>query len=201
MKKIMFDNKYGLTQAVLEWIKTMTRRAIGDKLLRDAQVFSGGDIRKRNEYLIKHAPYKVGEEVAIAQSYGDIFNEADKNDYWDDRYELFRQAQVDDKKGWTNKMFVRADLMPHRIRITDIKVEHLQDISEEDCLKEGIYLDASASECYQPFYTFTGSTEEGIPVGFHKPRFAFEHLIDKISGKGTWKRNPLVFAYSFELIQ
>ena len=29
---------------------------------------------------------------------------------------------------------------------------------------------------------------------------AFAALIDKVSGKGTWKKNPWVFAYSFELI-
>ena len=42
-----------------------------------------------------------------------------------------------DKPGWNNKMFVRADLMPHRIKITGIKLERLQDISEEDIYKEG----------------------------------------------------------------
>lgn len=26
------------------------------------------------------------------------------------------------------------------------------------------------------------------------------YLIDKISGKGTWENNPLVVAYSFELV-
>lgn len=38
--------------------------------------------------------------------------------------------------GWDNKMFVRAEHMPHRIRITDIRVERLQDISDEDCLRK-----------------------------------------------------------------
>lgn len=33
-----------------------------------------------------------------------------------------------------------------------------------------------------------------------KPCEAFECLIDKISGKGTWGSNPFAVAYSFELI-
>ena len=41
--------------------------------------------------------------------------------------------------GYTNKMFVKSDLMPHHIKITNIRMEQLQDISEEDCLKEGIH--------------------------------------------------------------
>lgn len=32
MKKIMFNDRYGLTQAVIEGRKTMTRRIVGDKL-------------------------------------------------------------------------------------------------------------------------------------------------------------------------
>lgn len=36
---------------------------------------------------------------------------------------------------------------------------------------------------------------------FSSPQRAYADLIDKISGKGTWKRNPWVVAYSFELIK
>lgn len=32
---------------------------------------------------------------------------------------------------------------------------------------------------------------------FHTPKEAFAALIDKVSGKGTWEKNPLVFAYGF----
>ena len=37
-------------------------------------------------------------------------------------------------------------------------------------------------------------------VAFPTAREAFWYLIDKVSGKGTWESNPLVAAYSFELI-
>ena len=33
MKKIMFDDRFGLTQAVLEGRKTMTRRIVSEKLM------------------------------------------------------------------------------------------------------------------------------------------------------------------------
>ena len=36
-------------------------------------------------------------------------------------------------------LIVKSDLMPHHIKITNIRMEQLQDISEEDCLKEGIH--------------------------------------------------------------
>lgn len=99
--------------------------------------------------------------------------------------------------GWTNKMFVKADLMPRHIEFTDCKVERLQDISDEDCLKEGIYEDSGDDE-FPPsiFYEFEGNKDDG----FDTPREAFAALIDKISGRGTWNNNLYTFAYEFELI-
>ncbi len=91
-----------------------------------------------------------------------------------------------------------AALMPHQIRITDIKVERLQDISNEDCLREGIYKDWN--ECggwtLTEFYDYPNNENDG----YDTPREAFAALIDKVSGRGTWDSNPWVFAYSFELI-
>ena len=57
MKKIMFSDKFCLTQAVLNGSKTMTRR-----VLRDNVPLGNW------EETAKHLPYKVGEVVAIAQA-------------------------------------------------------------------------------------------------------------------------------------
>ena len=96
-------------------------------------------------------------------------------------------------------MFVRADFMPHRIHTTDLWFERLQDISDEDCLREGIFEDAEehGGLYTTPFYDFVGNDGDG----FTNPREAFAVLIDRICGRGTWKSNPWVVAYEFELIQ
>ena len=91
-------------------------------------------------------------------------------------------------------MFVKADLMPHRIRITDIRAERLQDISEEDCLAEGI-VDFESRINKAHFYSIT---DKSATYGTAKKPYSL--LIDKIAGKGTWKRNPYVFVYEFKLI-
>ena len=114
MKKIMFSDAFRLTQAVLAGKKTMTRR-----LLKDNVPLGNWEETQ------KHLPYKVGEVVAIAQSYKEVYPNAD--------FEMVGDGFMTESAGWTNKMFVRADLMPHHIRITDVKVERLQDISDERC--------------------------------------------------------------------
>ena len=192
MKKIMFNDKYCLTLAVLNGEKTMTRR-----VLRDNVPLGNWD------ETIKHLPYKVGDIIAIAQPYKDII----------ESLPMYRNAILDEvgmprkefKAGWTNKMFVRADLMPHHIRITDVKVERLQDISKEDCLKEGIIFIESLSIIGEDAYFFAVKHKvrqmyDNILKFFSSPQRAYADLIDKISGRGTWKRNPWVVAYSFELL-
>lgn len=193
MKKIMFNDKYCLTQAVLSGAKTMTRR-----VLRDNVPLGNW------EETVKHLPYKVGDIVAIAQPYKDIIE--CMAEYSDIIINADGSINREFKAGWTNKMFVRGNLMPHHIRITDIKLERLQDISEEDCLKEGIIFIESFSIIGEDAYFFAvkrkvGRMYDNILKFFSSPQRAYADLIDKISGKGTWDFNPWVVAYSFELIK
>ena len=145
----------------------------------------------------KHLPYKVGDIVAIAQSYKEVYPNAD--------FEMIGDKFMTESAGWTNKMFVRADLMPHHIRITDIKMERLRDISEEDCLKEGIVFIESLSIIGEDAYFFAVKRKvrqmyDNILKFFSSPQRAYVDLIDKISGRGTWKRNPWVVVYTFERV-
>lgn len=213
MKKILFNDKYELTQAVLDGRKTMTRRAItcprtfrgkwvagfnvhiqqSDRKIvdypcmydADEREFDGGQILPK---------YKVGEVVAIAQCYMDIdqFHRNGKNAAY---LELLPGLKL--YPGWGNKMFVRSYLMPHHIRITNIKVERLQDISDEDCLKEGVVqkFDADGTPRYYVSWckhTWAYATDSA--------KDAYHFLIDKVSGKGIWESNPYVWVYEFELV-
>lgn len=193
MKKIMFNDKYGLTRAVLEGRKTQTRRIayIGSLPYLDFGICVEPKNFGRASFFystvnIAHSRYCVGEEVAVAQAYSEFVSEAGYN-----------EAEINKlmhSKGWTNKMFVKADLMPHRIRITDIRAERLQDICEDDCLAEGI-VDFESRINKAHFYSIT---DESATYGTAKKPYSL--LIDKIAGKGTWKNNPYVFVYDFELI-
>ena len=204
----MFNNKYGLEAAVIGLHKNMTRRIIPQKtvdfILNDfrreyfeATLDRLDDKECIEQYFlvenIKEPPYKVGEIVAIAQAYKDIIARISP------RFSPHAYDWMREEKGWTNKMFVRADLMPRHIRITDIKVERLHDISDDDCLNEGILKKSGFPKKKSFPYYFAGGKHEW-DNSFSTPRKAFAALIDRISGKGTWERNPWVFAYSFELI-
>ena len=180
MQKIMFSDKFGLTKAVLEGRKTMTRRICSKGAAMEALEFDNWSWAK----------YHIGEVVAVAQSYESIHDGMMAGDYGDGIYDAFRWAYVVDSPGWRNKMFVAADLMPHQIRITNVRVERLQDISDEDCLREGIRK-----------MTFDTFSFDSWKFFARSPREAFAALIAKVSGKGIWDRNPWVFVYEFELVK
>lgn len=197
MKKIMFNDKYGLTQAVLAKRKTQTRRIIpsADPYNRRYE----GTLKVRNKLGqigllalfndVRIFPaYYIGEEVAISQSYRAIS-------------EKFPKAnELKELPGYRNKMFVRADLMPHHIRITDIRVERLQDISDKDCLAEGINtftLPQTEEQLYSYRPMKLGMNSRYV---FPTSEDAYVALIDKVSGRGTWDANPYVFVYEFELV-
>lgn len=194
MKKIMFKDKYGLTDAVLRGRKTMTRRIIPltDTDREHLNTAFDRDLRER-VIIDRYAKYKVGEVVAVAQRYKEVVYEPHTvgECLADEKYSINLKYE----NGWNNKMYVKAAYMPHRIRIIDIKVEKLQDISDEECLKEGL-IKMFFGYCYEYHDRHGRSFKGSVSI-----RDAFADLIDGISGKGTWESNPWVFAYSFKLVK
>lgn len=200
MKKIMFNDKYGLTQAVLDGRKTMTRRIINQR----TEGWLRMQYDERYDDWHRRSPYMYLETLAIAQSYRSILQNTSLRDFvcqieydgeLSDEFE-----NITDGKGFKNKMFVKAKYMPHHIKISDIRVERLQDISNEDCLREGVRLWEDAVPEYQSnplgkLYEIAGRRDR-----YKTPREAFAALIDNVSGKGTWESNPLVWVYEFDLV-
>lgn len=196
----MFNDRYGLTQAVISGRKTVTRRIIDpqgkyEKLrwwqpcLEFEECLYG--YTENEGWEVIEPRYNVGEIVAVAQRYDSFLhpnNGVIEHDY---------QTTALASKGWDNKMFVKADLMPHQIQIRDLRIERLQDISD-DYFKEGITLLASADDGRIQW----GYADEHLRYYmFDSPREAFASLIDKVSGKGTWDRNPFVWRIEFQLVK
>lgn len=207
----MFNDQYQLTQLVLEGYKTMTRRSESGVRIHEAtneavqfalelhkQCRAGKTIIKADDVsrIEICTRYLIGEEVAIAQSYNTIL---EKEHLSPEREKQIRELVENRHPGATNKMYVSPELMPHRIKITDFKVERQRDITDEDCMAEGIRLVLD-----DHFYYFEGYEKEieECPCGnyFDTPKEAFEALVQKVMGKAILENNPWVVAYKFELL-
>ena len=185
-----------LTQLVIEGKKDMTRRLTTDR-----------------------RQYEVGEKVALAEAYGFIWR--DLNAIPDKQIAYMRRLRsvlnVEHPSiipAWENKLFVRPELMRYQIEIIGKRTEHLQDISDEDILREGVFHGMCSSRNIETGetgdYTWLDIKRKKLPNGHYHVnikhnvhsniRECFIEMINHICGKGTWEQNPEVYVYTFKLI-
>lgn len=112
--------------------------------------------------------------------------------------EILYEADGGKHKGFSNKMFVKPELMPYQIIITNVRVQRLQDITDDECFLEGIEKEERTDGEYN--YIFFDAKRD-LYIRERTPRDAYALLVDAISGKGTWYGNPYVLVYDFELVK
>ena len=187
MKGILFTEP--LFHKVIEGIKTQTRRIVkpSPDYINKGNLYD--DIHER----VINPKYKVGEILYLKEPY---YKDSNDIHY---KYGYPENQQEMDKYGlkWKNKLFMPESAARYFIKITAVRAESLQDISEQDCLKEGIEdSDCGGMKCVcfglreGLFFEELGST----------PQDAYAALINRITGKGTWEKNPCVWVYDFEII-
>jgi hypothetical protein len=84
------------------------------------------------------------------------------------------------------------------LRVTRVRAERVQDISDKDCYAEGID-DEGDDYRSAEYYSSAGSSVQGGT----SERFAFAALWDSINHKRGygWDVNPFVFCYDFEVLE
>lgn len=83
---------------------------------------------------------------------------------------------------WRPSIFMPKEVCRIKLLIKDIRVERLQDISEEDAKAEGIIA--------VPYVTWETRYSE-----------SYAELWDKINGKSSWDKNPWVWVIEFERLK
>ena len=172
MKQITFDDRYGLTDLVLSGQKTQTFM-----LVETNEEFLDGEFNWDS----------AGTMITFCRDEKEFIDIESPFHFGE---ELSVTIYKDTK--------IPEDLN-NIITITDIQFTRLQDLSDEDCLAEGIIEHtAEIIPNYPPYTQYCCGISEEY---YDTPRQAFAKLIDKINGKGTWESNPYVFVYDFELVK
>jgi hypothetical protein len=156
------------------------------KIFQDASFFDGKG----------RCPYgKVGDILWVRETW--MYND-DLNQPYAYKADYNEEHQKHMKGHRKPSIFMPKEACRLFLRITDIRVERLQDISEEDATAEG-----SPSEVHvyglhplkpksKPKW-YAGTT----PV---PPKEGFRHLWESINGPGSWNANPFVWVVKFEKI-
>ncbi|MDR1340659.1 MAG: hypothetical protein LBK58_11505 [Prevotellaceae bacterium] len=109
------------------------------------------DYETAMDYLLKHSRYRPGEKLYLKEPYRitRIDNIWFMNYLYisakmelnisagNNKIEKIHIQQEKAKSGWCNKLFMPEWCARYFIEITGVRCERLQDISDEDCLKEG----------------------------------------------------------------
>lgn len=191
MKGICF--KEPLFIATIEGRKTQTRRIMKTQpedgqgylgMQDDYAIFIGGKLFKPR--------YKVGEKVYLKEPYathdvdcGKLIGTAYRYGVVDDVFDYYK---------FKNKLFMPEKFARYFIEITAVRCERLQDISENDCIREGIIKLPNPMKIYH----FEHKQNDW---GWTSPIGAYAELTDKIYGKGTWESNHYVWVYDYKLIK
>jgi hypothetical protein len=161
---------------------------------------------KAGEKVYLKEPYRIeGMTVSglIVLYYPYVDETKDISNTCVDRVCKVLKQQETSKSGFCNKMFMPEWTANYYVIMTSVELQQLQDISDEDCIAEGIIKDTSIID---------GSVIYGMPImiaeqrvyamtWYDSPREAYAAEINMIHGKGTWESNPYVFSYHYELFR
>ena len=127
--------------------------------------------------------FEVGETIFVKEAY----------DIWDDKI-LFKADATKQLRylecKWKSPIHMKEEHSRLTLRIKSVKVERLQDISEEDCWKEGI----DTSSDYADYAVRQAVKEGKSEVGARDYFREYWNSTHKKSEE-KWEANPWVFVY------
>jgi hypothetical protein len=178
-----------MVRAVLDGSKTQTRRVVKDKHIDAAPPVAFF------QYLREHCPYgQLGDRLWVRETF--MHSPADY--CWEASVSIpCRQAETAYRAdfpdieqhrgvGWSPSIHMPRGLSRIDLEITGVRVERLQDISEQDAIAEG-----------------TAGGHGAIPgYGYNAtPTEHYRWLWESLNGPGSWDANPWVWVIEFRRIK
>lgn len=187
-----------MVRAILDGRKTVTRRVVKRERIEDVL---NSPIRKNNQDIedskfircLIHSPYEPGDILYIRETwgyYGKHWFEADYFMYRADYQQGAKTYEFDgyicDLPKWHPSIHMPKEAARIWLKVTDVRVERLQDITEEQALKEGASNEPllEGGEKFPALYDFVNIWNSTIK----KPDR--EHY--------GWEANPYVWLIKFE---
>ncbi len=176
-----------MVQAILEGRKVQTRR-IAKEFDHAPGVMDG--ILSRQPYQ-QGGPYgKPGDRLWVRETHL-VRGAGTVVDYRADFDPIDAAGHGAFYGGWKPSLFMRREHSRITLEVTGVRVERLNDISDEDAIDEGI--DAPIGSLWtnyaQPKHPCTSAVQ------------SFHSLWDSINGHESWFANPWVWRISFQRIE
>lgn len=186
-----------MVKAILDGRKTQTRRIVKDKNLQENK-----NEYKEEEFLLATIKSKINKDDILWARETFAFAPLDlesKKHYPELSDYIYKATFNSTTIKWKPSIFMPKSACRIFLKVTNVRVERLQNISEQDAIAEGI-----TEYAYGYWRNYESSFSGGRPktgVDYRKPIESFRSLWQSINGKESWKGNPWVWVYDFELIE
>lgn len=190
-----------MVRAILDGIKTNTRRPMepqpDDKLevLEGCDDFMLGGTHSKKRSVWRCPFGKKGDRLWVRETWAPIstFDPSPETGaiYRADNHPSQKAIPVK----WTPSIHMPRWASRINLEITDVRVERVQEISEEDAIAEGTDFGVDAfGKRFVPPIDKTG-------LSTHKPcKESFKALWESIYGKSSWRLNPWVWVVAFKKV-
>jgi len=202
-----------MVQAILEGRKTKTRRICKSQPIIDEEsgyIFIGDTLFDIHDgdwqismYLKDIARWDIGDVLWVRETWNTLTSYVETPDYSVISVRDFVYKADDDRfDKWKPSIFMPKEACRIRLLIKDIRVERLQDISEEDAIAEGIEREGDGFKAYRKIHSgrHKGEPHPWNSVSNRSARTSYEELWESINGEGSWDKNPWVWVIEFEKI-
>jgi hypothetical protein len=184
-----------MVKALLEGRKTQTRRIVKFKYLPEIGGAYGETVMiygKTGQHYMP-CPYgSIGDILWVRETWL-IFNGM----YG---YKAEVTSEEAKKYKWKPSIFMPKKACRLKLKITNIRVERLQEITEDDAIAEGIEWGLHMILNRPRFRNYYSYPKDG-GAWYHDPRDSYKSLWESINGKGSWEKNPWVWVIEFKRIQ
>lgn len=212
MKETPLLFKSEMVRALLEGRKTQTRRLVKNRKHPDFGCdIAPGELAREQQHVIERScPYgQPRDRLWVKEAWhvglcADSFKPCeldtgtwlyDNGGLWYPATNTVPPAPISPKGRYRHSRFMPRWASRTLLEITAVRVERLQDISEEDSRAEGC---VAIEGCM--WHTFK-EADAGIPMHAHTTRDAYEALWESINGAGSWDVNPYVWVLEFRRIE
>jgi hypothetical protein len=212
-KPILFSTE--MVQAILEGRKTQTRRIVKSepKINDDTDLelipdwdgkyddpltlfFYYKGTKTRSIYYDCQLPLaQIGDILWVRESF-QYSDELDEPFWYKQKYKEDYTQEAFDRIKWKPSIHMPKEAARIFLEVTNVRVERLKDISEEDAIAEGVEIIHYAEPILPVFRKYNLKEKKGTL----NPILSYQTLWGKINGEDSWKANPWVWVYEFKQV-
>ncbi len=189
MKPQPTEGTIGLIQHGEEWLERI--------LTPEGEIVQIGDYTRRHKphYKVVDGIVYIKEAWAVDKLWDDL-KPSEINSFVTVYYFLDAAKKHKWAGKWRSPLLMPSKFARYFIKITDVRAERLQEITEEDAVAEG------CNPTLEPIFI---PNQENIIVKYGEASYTakmnFAYLWDSINPEHPWASNPFIWRYSFKFFK